>query len=167
MLNLSNPPRRIEGYDISHQQGSNVVASMVVFVNGVSDRSEYRKFKLRRQTNDDVNNMREIIERRLKHQEWDYPNLVILDGAEGQVNAVKDLLKTANIPVIGRDKSGDHTRNASVHIVIPDDTEPSGFRSVFLPSDSHVAKLIARIDDESHRFAITYHRLLQRKSLLK
>lgn len=167
MLNLSNPPRRIEGYDISHQQGSNVVASMVVFVNGVSDRSEYRKFKLRRQTNDDVNNMREIIERRLKHQEWDYPNLVILDGAEGQVNAVKDLLKTANIPVIGRDKSGDHTRNASVHIVIPDDTESSGFRSVFLPSDSHVAKLIARIDDESHRFAITYHRLLQRKSLLK
>ena len=167
MLNLSNPPRRIEGYDISHQQGSNVVASMVVFVNGVSDRSEYRKFKLRRQTNDDVNNMREIIERRLKHQEWDYPNLVILDGAEGQVNAVKDLLKTANIPVIGRDKSGDHTRNASVHIVIPDDTEPSGFRSVFLPSDSHVAKLIARIDDESHRFAITYHRLLQRKTLLK
>ncbi|MBO7720543.1 GIY-YIG nuclease family protein [Candidatus Saccharibacteria bacterium] len=167
MLSLSNPPRRIEGYDISHQQGSNVVASMVVFVNGVSDRSEYRKFKLRRQTNDDVNNMREIIERRLKHQEWDYPNLVILDGAEGQVNAVKDLLKTANIPVIGRDKSGDHTRNASVHIVIPDDTEPSGFRSVFLPSDSHVAKLIARIDDESHRFAITYHRLLQRKSLLK
>ena len=167
MFNLSNPPRRIEGYDISHQQGSNVVASMVVFVNGVSDRSEYRKFKLRRQTNDDVNNMREIIERRLKHQEWDYPNLVILDGAEGQVNAVKDLLKTANIPVIGRDKSGDHTRNASVHIVIPDDTEPSGFRSVFLPSDSHVAKLIARIDDESHRFAITYHRLLQRKSLLK
>ncbi len=167
MLSLSNPPRRIEGYDISHQQGSNVVASMVVFVNGVSDRSEYRKFKLRRQTNDDVNNMREIIERRLKHQEWDYPNLVILDGAEGQVNAVKDLLKTANIPVIGRDKSGDHTRNASVHIVIPDDTEPSGFRSVFLPSDSHVAKLIARIDDESHRFAITYHRLLQRKTLLK
>lgn len=167
MLSLSNPPRRIEGYDISHQQGSNVVASMVVFVNGVSDRSEYRKFKLRRQTNDDVNNMREIIERRLKHQEWDYPNLVILDGAEGQVNAVKDLLKAANIPVIGRDKSGDHTRNASVHIVIPDDTEPSGFRSVFLPSDSHVAKLIARIDDESHRFAITYHRLLQRKTLLK
>ena len=167
MLSLSNPPRRIEGYDISHQQGSNVVASMVVFVNGVSDRSEYRKFKLRRQTNDDVNNMREIIERRLKHQEWDYPNLVILDGAEGQVNAVKDLLKATNIPVIGRDKSGDHTRNASVHIVIPDDTEPSGFRSVFLPSDSHVAKLIARIDDESHRFAITYHRLLQRKTLLK
>ena len=167
MLSLSDPPRRIEGYDISHQQGSNVVASMVVFKNGASDRSEYRKFKLRRQVNDDVNNMREIIERRLKHTEWEYPNLIILDGAEGQVNAVRDLLKSANIPVIGRDKSGDHSRNASVHIIIPDNAEPGGFRSVFLPSDSHVAKLIARIDDESHRFAITYHRLLQRKSLLK
>ena len=167
MLNLDEPPRRIEGYDISHEQGTNVVASMVVFKNGVSDRSEYRKFKLRHQKNDDTGNMKEIIERRLKHKEWEYPNLIILDGAEGQVNAVKDLLKAANIPVIGRDKSGDHTKNAPVHIVIPDEKEPSGFRSVVFSSDSHVAKLIARIDDESHRFAITYHRLLKKKSLLK
>ena len=167
LLQLAEPPRRIEGYDISHEQGTNVVASMVVFVNGASDRSEYRKFKLRRQKNDDTGNMREIITRRLKHKEWDYPNLVILDGAEAQVNAVHDLLTEHNIPVIGRDKSGDHTKNASVHIVIPDDAEPSGFRSVVFSPESHVAKLIARIDDESHRFAITYHRLLKRKSLLK
>ena len=167
LLNLEEPPRRIEGYDISHEQGTNVVASMVVFVNGVSDRSEYRKFKLRRQKNDDTGNMKEIITRRLKHKEWAYPNLVILDGAEGQVNAVKDLLVAENIPVIGRDKSGDHTKNAPVHIVIPDDKEPSGFRSVVFSSDSHLAKLIARIDEESHRFAITYHRLLKKKTMLK
>lgn len=167
MLDLPEPPRRIEGYDISHEQGTNVVASMVVFVNGASDRSEYRKFKMRHQKNDDTGNMRETIERRLKHKEWDYPNLVILDGAEGQVNAVKDLLSAAGIPVIGRDKSGDHTKNAPVHIVIPDTKEPSGFRSVIFSSDSHVAKLIARIDDESHRFAITYHRLLKKKALFK
>ena len=167
LLDLKEPPRRIEGYDISHEQGTNVVASMVVFVNGVSDRSEYRKFKLRRQKNDDTGNMKEIITRRLKHKEWDYPNLVILDGAEGQVNAVKDLLLAEKIPVIGRDKSGDHTKNAPVHIVIPDNNEQSGFRSVVFSSDSHVAKLIARIDDESHRFAITYHRLLKKKALLK
>ena len=166
LLNLENPPRRIEGYDISHQQGTDVVGSMVVFINGVSDRSEYRKFKLRRQKNDDTANMREVVERRLKHQEWTYPDLVILDGAEGQINAVRDLLSAAKIPVIGRNKSGDHTRNAEVRIIIP---EPSGdgFRSVLLPGDSHIAKLIARIDEESHRFAITYHRLLQRKRLLK
>lgn len=167
LLNLPEPPRRIEGYDISHEQGTNVVASMVVFVNGVSDRSEYRKFKMRRQKNDDTGNMRETITRRLKHQEWTYPDLVILDGAEGQVNAVKDLLLVHKIPVIGRDKSGDHTKNAPVHIVIPDENAPSNFRSVVFAPDSHVAKLIARIDDESHRFAITYHRLLKKKALFK
>ncbi len=166
LLNLDNPPRRIEGYDISHEQGTSVVASMVVFVNGVSDRSEYRKFKMRHQKNDDTANMRETITRRLKHQEWEYPNLIILDGAEGQVNAVKDLLTSANIPVIGRDKSGDHTRNAAVRIVIPE-KDSENFREVTLPSDSHVAKLIARIDDESHRFAITYHRLLKKKTLFR
>lgn len=168
MLNLPEPPRRIEGYDISHEQGTNVVASMVVFVNGVSDRSEYRKFKLRHQKNDDTANMREIIERRLKHQEWDLPDLIILDGAEGQISAVADLLTDMNIPVIGRDKSGDHTKNADVVIVIPDKAgNQLSFRHEVLPPSSHIAKLIARIDEEAHRFAITYHRLLKRKTMLK
>ncbi len=164
MLKLPNPPRRIEGYDISHQSGTNVVGSMVVFVNGASDRSEYRKFKLRNQKNDDTANLHEVIERRLKHQEWDFPDLVILDGGINQVNAVKEMLWSHNIPVIGRDKSGDHTRNANVNIIIPG-LEQDHF--VPLPSNSHIAKLIARIDDEAHRFAITYHTLLKRKSMLK
>lgn len=165
ILNLPNPPRRIEGYDISHQSGTNVVGSMVVFVNGVSDRSEYRKFKLRSQRNDDTANLREVIERRLKHAEWDFPELVILDGGIGQVNAVKELLWPHNIAVIGRDKSGDHTRNAAVNIITP---QPDGIdRLLPLAPNSHVAKLIARIDDEAHRFAITYHTLLKRKNMLK
>lgn len=164
MLGLNQPPRRIEGYDISHQSGTNVVGSMVVFVNGVSDRSEYRKFKLRHQKNDDTANLYEVIERRLKHTEWEYPDLVILDGGAGQVNTVKELLAARNIPVIGRDKSGDHTRNAEVRIVIP---RIDGDRLVLLKPDSHIAKLIARIDDEAHRFAITYHTLLKRKNMLK
>ena len=164
LLGLSNPPRRIEGYDISHEQGTNVVASMVVFKNGVSDRSEYRKFKMRSQKNDDTANMRETLERRLKHTEWEFPDLVILDGGEGQINAVKDLLKEHQIQVIGRNKSGDHTRNAVVHLIIP---EEDSFRSEYLPPDAHLSKLIARIDDEAHRFAITYHHLLKRKNLLK
>lgn len=164
MLHLAEPPRRIEGYDISHQSGTNVVGSMVVFVNGASDRSEYRKFKLRHQKNDDTANLREVIERRLKHHEWQFPELIILDGGINQVNAVKDLLAAENIAVIGRDKSGDHTRNAEVNIIIP---TPDGLKTVFLPNSSHVAKLIARIDDEAHRFAITYHTLLKRKNMLK
>ncbi len=164
LLHLSEPPRRIEGYDISHQSGTNVVGSMVVFVNGVSDRAEYRKFKLRNQRNDDTANLREVIERRLKHQEWEFPNLVILDGGLGQVNAVQDLLTEQQIAVIGRDKSGDHTRNAAVRIIVP---RAGSYDTLTLPGDSHIAKLIARIDDEAHRFAITYHTLLKRKQMLK
>ena len=161
LLGLERPPKRIEGYDISHQSGENVVGSMVVFINGVSDRAEYRKFKLHHQKNDDTNNLREIIERRLKHEKWEYPDMIILDGGEGQLNAVKDLLAEAKIPVIGRNKSGDHTRNAAVVVVVPDQG------SFEINPNSHMAKLIARIDEEAHRFAITYHRLLKRKNMLK
>ena len=169
LLKLENPPRRIEGYDISHQSGTNVVASMVVFINGASDRAEYRKFKLRHQKNDDPASMREVVERRLKHTEWEYPELVILDGSVGQISAVYKMLAENHIPVIGRDKSGDHTRNASVHLIIPSGQENDKlvYDEVDLPDDSHIAKLIARIDEESHRFAITYHRLLKRKNMLK
>ena len=66
--------------------------------------------------------------------------------------------------MIGRDKSGDHTRNAEVQIIIP---QPDGYHTLHLPPNSHIAKLIARIDDEAHRFAITYHTLLKRKQMLK
>lgn len=163
-LRLPEPPRRIEGYDISHQSGTNVVGSMVVFTNGASDRSEYRKFKLRHQRNDDTANLFEVIERRLKHPEWPFPDLVVLDGGINQLNAVKDLLAAHRIFAIGRDKSGDHSRSADVRIVIPTgDT----YRTIFLKPGSHVARLIARIDDEAHRFAITYHSLLKRKNMLK
>lgn len=164
ILGLEEPPRRIEGYDISHQSGENTVGSMVVFINGASARSEYRKFKIRTSTNDDLKSMKEVLTRRLKHKEWDYPDLIILDGGETQVNAILPIVESYNIPVIGRDKSGDHTRNAGVKLVIPGDAGLS-FRE--LPSGSHVSRLIARIDEEAHRFAITYHSLLKRKNMLK
>ena len=164
LLNLPEVPKRIEGYDISHQSGQDVVGSMVVFVNGASDRAEYRKFKLRNQKNDDTGNLREVLERRMKHDEWEMPNLIILDGGVGQISAVLDLCKEKNIPVIGRNKSGDHTRNAGVTIIIPTDDK---YDEIEINPESHVAKLIARIDEESHRFAITYHRLLKRKNMLK
>lgn len=164
LLNLPEVPKRIEGYDISHQSGQDVVGSMVVFVNGASDRAEYRKFKLRNQKNDDTGNLREVLERRMKHDEWEMPNLIILDGGIGQISAVLDLCKEKNIPVIGRNKSGDHARNAGVTIIIPTDDK---YDEIEINPESHVAKLIARIDEESHRFAITYHRLLKRKNMLK
>ncbi|MBQ6460921.1 GIY-YIG nuclease family protein [Candidatus Saccharibacteria bacterium] len=161
MLGLKEPPKRIEGYDISHQSGTNTVASMVVFINGASARNEYRKFKIRTSTNNDVKSMIEVISRRLKHAEWNLPDLIILDGSINQVNAVMFLTKPYNIPVIGRDKSGNHSKSAGVKIVVP------GKGLLPLDDNSHVAKLIARIDEEAHRFAITYHSLLKRKKMLK
>ena len=191
LLGLAEPPRRIEGYDISHQSGENTVGSMVVFINGAAARNEYRKFKVRTSKNDDLKSMTEVISRRLKHKEWDYPDLIILDGGVTQVNAILPLVSPLGIPVIGRDKSGDHTRNAKVKLVIPNNyalgSRPAGpspwaadvpsraaaLRNPFehscmeLPNNSHIAKLVARIDEEAHRFAITYHSLLKRKNMLK
>lgn len=161
LLGLEHPPRRIEGYDISHQSGTNTVASMVVFINGTAARNEYRKFKIRSSRNDDTKSMIEVISRRLKHPEWELPDLIILDGGVGQVNAVLPFLKDKNITVVGRDKSGDHAKIANVKIYIPE----KGILP--LSSGSHVARLIARIDEEAHRFAITYHSLLKRKNMLK
>lgn len=164
ILHLKRPPVRIEGYDISHQSGTNVVGSMVVFTNGTADRAEYRKFKLRQQKNDDMANLREVLERRLKHSEWTLPDVIILDGGVQQVRAIEDLLTERQIAVLGRDKSGDHTRNAAVRIIL---SRVEDYRTLLLAPDSHVAKLIARIDDEAHRFAITYHTLLKNRQMLK
>lgn len=161
LLKLDKPPRRIEGYDISHQSGENTVGSMVVFINGVADRSEYRKFKVRTSKSNDLKSLAEVISRRLKHGEWDFPDLIILDGGKTQVQAILPLVEPYHIPVIGRDKSGDHSKSAGVKIVLPE------LNIVPISSGSHIARLIARIDEESHRFAITYHTLLQRKKMLK
>ena len=189
MLGLEKPPRRIEGYDISHQSGENTVGSMVVFINGAPARTEYRKFKVRTSKNDDLKSLREVITRRMKHKEWEMPDLIILDGGAGQVRAISELVN--DITIIGRDKSGNHSKNAEVRLVIPNKLgsgpRPSGpspradgatSRAAALRSapnqtylelvpNSHVARLIARIDEEAHRFAITYHSLLKRKSMLK
>ena len=158
LLGLKEPPRRIEGYDVSHQSGTNTVASMVVFINGASARSEYRKFKIRTSTNDDLKSMVEVISRRLKHTEWEMPDLIVLDGGITQVNAVLPLVEPLGIPVVGRDKSGDHSRSANAKLISKDKA---------LYTSDHVAKLITRIDEEAHRFAITYHSLLKRKGMLK
>ena len=162
LLKLQQPPKRIEGYDISHISGTDVVASMVVFMNGVSDRSEYRKFKLKNQKNDDPASIKEVLTRRFKHEDWAKPDVILLDGGKPQFSAAKAALADldlADIPVIARDKSGDHTRNAKVVLIVNN-------QEIEL-ENSHLAKLVARIDEESHRFAITYHRLLRNKRMLK
>ena len=166
IVGVEKPLVRIEGYDISHQSGTNVVGSMVCFINGVADRTKYRRFKLRKQQNNDPESMSEVLTRRLRHlDDWGRPDLIVLDGSVGQLSAVRLACDEAGIPVIGRDKSGDHSKNARVRIVVSEGKED--YRMIELAPDSHIAKLIARIDEESHRFAIQYHTLLKRRDALK
>ena len=106
LLGLLSPPARIEGYDISHMSGTNVVASMVVFTNGASDRTQYRKFKMHVQRNDDTANMRETIRRRFSAKNiknWGLPDLLLIDGGKGQLGAVLDELELlgVKVPAIG------------------------------------------------------------------
>ncbi len=102
LLRLPNIPARIEGFDISHQSGKDVVASMVVFTNGVSDRAEYRKFKAKNQKNDDTGNMYETIFRRFSPKNlkaWGKPHLLLIDGGKGQLNATIRAMKEQSIAV--------------------------------------------------------------------
>jgi len=103
--------------------------------------------------------MSEVLTRRMRHEEWEKPDLILLDGGEGQVKAVLPLI--SGIPVVGRDKSGSHAKSAGTKIFVP------GRGIVPLSNGSHAARLLARIDEEAHRFAITYHSLLKRKNMLK
>lgn len=157
LLGLEKPPRRIEGFDISHHGGTNVVASMVVFINGASARSEYRKFKIHEDKNNDFANMREVLTRRLKHKEWEYPDVILIDGGRPQLEAIKDILDPTGIPYFGLAEERET-------IIVP---QGSDFRSYVIPHNSHIIKLVQRIRDEAHRFAITYHSLLKRKNMLK
>lgn len=102
LLGLARSPVRIEGYDISHMSGTNVVASMVVFTNGVSDRANYRKFKTRIEHNDDVYNMNETLMRRLSEKNlkaWGKPDLILIDGGKGQLDAAIRALEAREVSI--------------------------------------------------------------------
>ena len=221
LLNLEKFPQRIEGYDISHMQGTDVVASMVVFTNGVSDKGEYRKFKTKIEHNDDFYNMHETITRRLSEKNvkaWGKPSLILIDGGKGQLDAairardeqaanwcepLKDIpfiglakreekiviKKGLNTPTIilseaegsrgtskrdlstppggsaQDDRSGSNVELSpeALHALGGFATESEDFILVNLPHSTNLVKLLQRIRDESHRFAVTYHSVLKVK----
>lgn len=179
LLGLKKPPRRIEGYDISHMSGTDTVASMVVFTNGASDKASYRKFKSLIKGNDDFAHMNEVISRRFSErniEQWGKPDLLLIDGGKGQLKAAIDALKQMQIeiPAIGLAKKLEE-------IVIKNDwpaikldkkmilklrgfsKETDDFTLVELPHSSNIVKLLQRIRDESHRFAVSYHSVLKTK----
>ncbi len=178
-LELPAAPRRIEAYDISHMQGSDNVASMTVFSDGVPNRDEYRRFKMRLAGNDDFAHMREVMRRRFAPggqplAEWPKPDLILIDGGKGQLAsalAVLDELGIA-IPAIGLAKREEEVirRRPSSRPIQAGHYEDeawivanSDFEVILLPKSSHVLQLLQRVRDEAHRFAVTYHTLLRGK----
>lgn len=162
-LNLKNFPHRIECYDISHIQGTNTVASMVTFINGLSKKSEYRKFKVRMTEGkpDDFLSMKEVLTRRLSHlgeKKWAKPDLIIIDGGKGQLSSVMQIIN--ELGVEGIDVVSLAKRNEEVFL-------PNQSKPIILPRNSSALFLFQRIRDEAHRFAITYHRNLRSKSMTK
>lgn len=202
LLGLPEPPKRIEGYDISHMSGTNVVASMVVFTNGVSNKGEYRKFKTS-ERNDDFANMREAILRRHSEKNlkaWGRASLLLIDGGKGQLGAAIAALSAqgVTVPVVSVAKREEelvvHYTDSHIdttHIEqllatpIPGVTvrQEGDFYIINLHEGQSNAgahsknlragltlspyidtvKLIQRIRDESHRFAVSYHTTLKRQ----
>jgi excinuclease ABC subunit C len=177
-LSLPLPLHRMECYDISHIQGSNTVASMVVFEDGKPKTTHYRRFKMKTVDGvDDFASMREVLRRRFnrlasaraieQRGEEDrpsvdsfgvIPDLVLIDGGKGQLSAALEVLLEMgldDIPLASLAKENEE-------LFVPHTPEP-----IILPRDSHALYLVQRIRDEAHRFAITYHRNLRSKNSLK
>ena len=162
-LRLPDLPTHIECFDNSNIQGTNPVASMVCFKNGKPSKSDYRKFNIKTVKGpDDFASMKEVVSRRyisVKEQELPYPNLLVIDGGKGQLNAACDALREiglyGSIPIIGIAKKLEE-------IYFPEDDIP-----IHISKKSSSLKLIQQIRDEAHRFAITFHRQKRSKSSLK
>lgn len=150
---------RIEAYDISNISGEHAVASMVVFENGESNKSEYRKFKIKSVKGaNDIAMMREVLARRVRHTEWSTPDLIILDGGKGHLNMAVGLWEALDIaiPLVAVAK-GPTRKKVDIYT-----------DSRFLPDSALLANinLLEHIREEAHRFAITYHRKLRGKQFL-
>lgn len=156
-LGLKTPPHRMECFDISHIQGSETVASMVVFEGGLPKKSAYRRFKIRSTEGkpDDFLSMREVTTRRyVGLPEDELPDLIVIDGGKGQLSSALEIIRGAghkDVPVVGLAKQFEL-------VFTEGNPEP-----VVLPRHSQALYLIQRIRDEAHRFAITYHRKLRGK----
>ena len=155
-----NYAKRIESYDISNISGYLSVGSMVVFEDGKAKKNDYRKFRIKTVIGpDDYSSMAEVLSRRFEHEEWSRPDMLLIDGGRGQVNAVVEALgeKLGDIPVCGMVKD-DHHRTRGLFYQN---------REYEMDRSKEPFKLITRIQDETHRFAIEYHRQLRSKGQIK
>jgi excinuclease ABC subunit C len=165
-LSLDTPLTRIEAYDISNTQGYESVGSMIVFENGKAKNSDYRKFRLKAVIGpDDYAGMEEIITRRLMRYKEAHdafsklPDIIFVDGGKGQITAAENALTAAelSIPVCGMVKDDRHRTRGLLFYG----------EEIDLPRHSEGFKLITRIQDEVHRFALEYHRKLRADSQVR
>lgn len=177
LLELEECPQRIEAYDISNIQGVDSVGTMIVFEEGRAKNSDYRRFKIKTVKGaNDYDSMREILTRRFNHgldeikaiQQRDlklsagkfstFPDLIMMDGGKGQVNVALEVLQSLNIdiPVCGLVKDDKHQTRGIIY----------NNNELIINKGSNLMQLIRRIQDEVHRFAITYHRSLRDKRTL-
>ncbi|MDR0857490.1 MAG: excinuclease ABC subunit UvrC [Oscillospiraceae bacterium] len=163
-LKLDAVPNRIEAFDISHTAGSEVVGGMVVFKNAKPLKRDYRRFKIKTvEGNDDYHSMREVLQRRLAHldaesadtEKWEKPDLILLDGGGTLANMAREL---TDIPVFGMVKDNRHRTRA---LVSPDNAE------IGIAARPDVFGFIGKLQEETHRYAVEYHRLLRSKTLEK
>ena len=164
VLSLSRYPRRMECYDISHISGVDKVGSMTVFIDGAADKSEYRRFKIRTvEGNNDFACLKEVLKRRLsklgteEEERFPKPDLIIIDGGKGQLSSVKEIfdeLGVKDIDLISLAKREEE-------IFTPASREP-----VVLEKSDYCLRMLQRIRDEAHRFAITFNRDLRQKRTL-
>lgn len=162
VLELASVPRLLVCFDISHTQGTETVASAVVFANGEPDKSEYRKFRIKGEWgNDDFRSMQEVVHRyfsrRLQENEI-LPDLVLIDGGKGQLSAARKALEALDLaqqPVVSLAKKEEE-------VFLPGRAEP-----VRLPRRSGALRLLQRTRDEAHRFAVTYNRKLRSKRIIR
>jgi len=159
LLNIDNL-KRIDAFDNSNLFGTFSVSGMVVFIDGLPSKKEYRKYKISLEKNDDYNTMKEVIYRRYQRalvEGTSLPDLIIVDGGINQINACLDTLKllNLNIKVCGLKKNDKHRTNE----LIDGDT----YRIIELDKDSNVFHYLTRIQDEVHRFTINYHKTLRSK----
>lgn len=150
--------KRIEAFDNAHLFGTFTVSAMVVFTNGKPDKKEYRKYKINSDSKDDYHTMKEVIYRRyyrVLHERLEKPDLIIVDGGIIQVNAAKEVLDNLylDIPVLGLKKNEKHTTTALI----------SREREYEIDKSSDVFHLLTRIQDEVHRYTITYHKDIRSK----
>ncbi len=166
-LGLRNLPRRIEAFDISTILGTESVASMVSFENNMPDKRNYKKFKIKTvEGQDDFASMAEVVRRRYTKakEEGTLPDLILIDGGKGQLNAALDVLKELGIDGpdalgLAKARSGEEgTDREFERVFLPGVEEP-----VILEPTSATTHLVARARDEAHRFAVTYHRKLREK----